>query len=44
MVAAVNHVFPASLDPKTSPEVAPKYRRIDGPEPSPQNAWRRIVR
>ena len=43
-VAAVNHVFPASPEPNTSPDVAPKYRPMPRPEPSPQNAWRRIVR
>jgi len=41
---AVNHEAPASAEPNTSPEVAPKYRPIPGPSPSTENACRRIVR
>jgi hypothetical protein len=41
---AVNHEAPASPEPNTSPDVAPKYRPIPEPSPSTANACRRIVR
>ena len=40
----VNHELPASPEPNTSPDVAPKYIPIPAPSPSAANACRRIVR
>jgi hypothetical protein len=44
LVAALNQLAPASADPKTSPDVAPKYSSSSGPEPRESNACRRTVR
>ncbi len=42
--ATVNHESPASADPNTSPDVAPKYSSSSAPSPAPSKAWRRTVR
>jgi hypothetical protein len=43
-LAAADHVAPASPDPNTSPDVAPKYSSSPSPSPARSNAWRSTVR
>lgn len=42
--ATVNQLAPASREPNSSPEVAPKYSSSSSPSPSPAKDWRRTCR
>jgi inner membrane protein len=42
--ATLIQLRPASAEPNTSPEVAPKYSCSDSPSPAEAKAWRRTVR